>query len=434
MVLSATAIENKTKVDDVKSEKLFDAEFNAAKKLFLNKKYESAYEKFYTIFLNNLGNPNVNFYLGQSAFMLKQYDEAISAYERVLFVDENATRVKLELARCFMANGSYEQAKEIFLETLKKDIPPNVRENVKKYLQALNDRDIKNTLNGVFIVGFGWDDNVEALSTGYVSEVSEGGLISTNSLVSAWTHQEVLAANHAYKYSDDVYFKNDGLFFAKTFLGLSRRNIQFMQYTPALSVIYNPKFSVDYSLLYSRVWLDMKSLVTNYAIFPKIKYMYSKSFILSASLRYQQKFNDDSNNRGRDAKYSEVFLSAQTIHTDKISSLTEIQVSTERKIRGALTDVDYNLYNLTSAVIYKHSKELSLSLKAKAYHKPYLDDYLPGQDRRIDDEYQAYMGATYILNKKYVLQAEYIYTDHQSNYNDFEFKKNTFTLNFISLF
>ena len=68
------------------------------------------------------------------------------------------------------------------------------------------------------------------------------------------------------------------------------------------------------------------------------------------------------------------------------------------------------------------------------YHKPYVDNFTATKEERVDDEYQAYIGATYMLSKKYVLQAEYIYTEHKSNYNDFEFEKNSFTLNFISLF
>ena len=409
-------------------------EFTEATKLFKAREYQAAYDKFYTIFLNNLRNPNVNFYLGQAAFMLKRYDEAISAYERVLFIDDNAIRVKLELARSFMANGSYQQAKEIFLDTLKLEIPKNVRENVNKYLQALDDRDVKNSVSGVLIVGFGWDDNVEALSTGYTSEVTDAVFVSTNSLESKYSHQEVLALNHVYKYSDTINFKNDALFFTKTVLGLSARNIQFIQYTPALSVLYSNKLSVDYALSYNRVWLDTKSLITNYAINPKLKYLYSKELILGASLKYQQKFNDDSNNRGRDAKYSELSLSAQTIHTDKISSLTEFKVASERKIRGSITDVDYEQYTFSSGVIYKKDDKLSFSLKGVLYHKPYVDNFTPTKAKRVDDEYQAYLGATYILSKKYVLQAEYIFTEHKSNYNDFEFKKNSFTMNFISLF
>ena len=424
--LSAVAEEQK--------ETQLDKDFKEAKELYDKKDFVHAYDKFYDIFLNNLRNPNVNFYLGQSAFMMNHYDDAITAYERILFVDEKATRVKLELARAYMGNGSLEQAKEIFLEVLKEEnLPKNVRQNVEKYIAAIDAKDVKNSVSGILILGFGYDDNVEALSTAYASEVSDG-LISTNSLVEALTHQEMVALNHVYKYSDDVVFKNDGMFFMKTFLGFSQRNIQFLQYTPSISVAHTSKLSIDYSLLYSRVWLDTASLVTNYAIFPKIRYVFSKSMLLSGYVRFQQKFNDDSANKDRDAKYWEAALNAQTIHTKDFSTFAELKVASERRIRGSLTDVDYDLYNFTLAGIYKINKDLSFSIKGKTFHKPYLENYLPGKAQRKDDEYQAFIGATYTISKKYVMQAEYVYTDHQSNYNDFEFKKNTYTLNFISLF
>ena len=408
--------------------------FNDARKLFLNKEYKVAYDSFYTIFLNNLRDPNVNFYLGQSAFMLGRFDEAISAYERILFIDEGATRVKLELARCYMASGAYELAKVIFLETLKQDIPKNVRENINRYLNILDEKDIKNSFSGVAMFGFGWDDNVESLSTNYISEVTDAVFVSTNSLKSAWIHQEMVALNHIYKYSDTINFKNDGLFFMKNNMGFSQRNIQFIQYTPALSVIYSNQLSVDYALLYNHVWLDTSSLITNYAINPKLKFIYSKSLILGGSLKYQQKLNDVSTNKNRDAAYYDLTLNAQMIHTQKLSTLTQVIAASERKKRGTLTDVDYDLYNLATSIIYKSTDKLSLSLKAKLFHKSYVDNYIPTKERRKDDEYQGYLSATYMLSKKYILQAEYVYTDHQSNYNDFEFKKNSFTINFISIF
>jgi len=412
----------------------FNSDFNNAKEDLEKKSYQEAYDKFYTLFLNNLRNPNVNFYLGQSAFMMKDYDSAISAYERVLYADENAVRAKLELARCYIGNGSFEKAREMFLEILEdeKDLPPNVVENINKYLTAIDEKDSRHSLSGVLIIGTGWDDNVESISTGFISEVFDDKN-GTTPQVSAWTHQEMLALNHVYKISSNVNWKNDGLFFIKTFLGYSQRNIQFIQYSPSLSVKHTDKLIVDYGLLFSKVWLDMKALVTNYAFNPRIKYFYSKDLLLNAAFRYQQKFNN-SENRDRDSNFYEAMFSAQAIHTPEISSMYEARFSRESAIRGSLTDVDYDQLGLTAALAYKTTDDLSLSLKGKYFYKPYEDDYVLGKTNRIDDEYQAYLSATYILSKKYVLQAEYVYTDHKSNYNDFEFIKNTFTLNFISLF
>ena len=409
-------------------------EYNSAKELLVNKNYQEAYDKFYKMFLNDLSNPDINFHLGQSAFMLNHFDEAISAYERILFLDENAVRVKLELAKCYIAKKSNEQAKVIFLEVLRLDIPEKVKKNIHKYLELLDDKKVKNTLNAILIFGFGWDDNVESLSTNYVSDITDGTFISTNSLKSAITHQEVLILNDTYKYSDTLSIKNDGLVFLKNNVGLSQRNIQFIQYSPALSFKYSKQLNVIYSLLYNHIWLDKTALLTNYAIDTKFKYINSKSLVFGGSLKYQQKLNSDTKSNNRDAAYYEMLLNAQMIHSDKFSTLSDIKFSRERKIRGTLSDVDYDLYNLSVALKYKYTNKLALSLKTKLFHKPYLDKYIESKTNRVDDEYQLYLGTTYALSKKYILQTEYIYTDHNSNYNDFEFKKNQLNLNFISIF
>ena len=425
-----TVLKNIASVD--KKTKL--EKFNDAKNLFLNKDYKTAYDKFYAIFLDNLQDLDVNFYLGQSAFMLKRYDEAISAYERILLIDENAVRVKLELARCYIAVGLKKQAKKIFLKVLTLDIPKNVRKNVKEYLKVMDDNEIKNSFNAIMIVGFGWDDNVESLSTNYLSEITDLAFISTNSLKSVYTHQEVFVLNHAYKYSDTVKFKNDALFFMKNHMGFSKRNIQFIQYSPSVSVKYPNRINVDYALSYNHVWLDTMALLTNYALSSKFKYIDSTSLLFGGSLKYQKNLNDNEKSKNRDASYYELILNTQMIHSKQFTSLSNIKFAGERKVRGSLTDVDYNLYDLSIALNYKYSKQSALSFKTKMLHKPYLDNYTASKDRRVDDEYQLNIGNTYAISKKYVLQGEYIYTKHDSNYNDFRFKKNQVNLNFITVF
>ena len=58
--------------------------FQSALQLYKDKQYEKAYEAFLILADSDYTNVDYNYYLARSAFFVKEYNEAISAYERIL--------------------------------------------------------------------------------------------------------------------------------------------------------------------------------------------------------------------------------------------------------------------------------------------------------------------------------------------------------------
>jgi tetratricopeptide (TPR) repeat protein len=82
---------------------LFSSDYKTGVSLYKNKKYQDSYNLFKKLFIKDFKNKNINFFLGLSAFELGLYDEALSAYERILIQDPNALRIKLEYAKTLFA-------------------------------------------------------------------------------------------------------------------------------------------------------------------------------------------------------------------------------------------------------------------------------------------------------------------------------------------
>lgn len=107
--------------------------------------YASAYKKFYDLYELKSDEPVVNFYLGRCATELKKYDEAILAFERVVAVDPNHARSRMEMARVYMEEGSYDIAEVELKNTLEYNLPENIKVQVHTLLSAI-EKSRKNTL------------------------------------------------------------------------------------------------------------------------------------------------------------------------------------------------------------------------------------------------------------------------------------------------
>ncbi|MGB1111273.1 MAG: tetratricopeptide repeat protein, partial [Gammaproteobacteria bacterium] len=125
---------------------------------------EQAYELATDALFNNEGKPGFDYYYGVAAIDAGKVDEGIFALERLLVANPDNHRVRLELARGYYLLGQYERAKSEFNTVLAIDPPQQVRENVVRYLDAIDQREsaYKTKLSGFVQLSTGWDGNVNS--------------------------------------------------------------------------------------------------------------------------------------------------------------------------------------------------------------------------------------------------------------------------------
>jgi tetratricopeptide (TPR) repeat protein len=78
------------------------------------------------------------FLLGNVAVAQSKYDEAVSLFRRLLVLEPDAERVRLELARAFFLKGDYQNADRQFRFARAGDIPDPAKENIDHFLGAIN--------------------------------------------------------------------------------------------------------------------------------------------------------------------------------------------------------------------------------------------------------------------------------------------------------
>ena len=110
--------------------------------------HEKALAQFRIAFREDPGNTDVNFGLGMAAAALGDYETSCMAFDRVLIMNPEMTRVKLELGRSYFQLRLYPVAEQYFVDALEDGVPPNVRANVEGFL-----RDIRRTRKAHFITG-----------------------------------------------------------------------------------------------------------------------------------------------------------------------------------------------------------------------------------------------------------------------------------------
>jgi pentatricopeptide repeat protein len=418
-------------------------QFFQAKKLFSTKQYQKAYDSFYILFENNLQDPNINFYLGRSAFMLQKYELAIAAYERVLLIDEDSIRSELEIARCYFELQNYDEAKKLFNEILNKDIPSNVKNNINVYLTAIEKKVNKHIFNSSLILGLNYDTNIYQRSSddtftipGLIDYTTNQPLEVTNTTedASGTAHQEILLFNHLYNLDESKNIKNDFVFFSKSFFQYHDKDIMMFQYSPALSVMHNSNLLADYALLYNKVFLEKKPLFENIGIYPKFQYVYSEKIHLGGGLKYLEKKHTNGSDKNKDLETALIESSVNYIYSDDIVLNGYAQLSKEKKKRGDLTNLDNEMIKFGFSMQYQYLPTLSITPKIQWLSKKYKENdpfYLKKQQ---DDEYQFSLNALYAYANDILWNLSYVYTDHSSNIPSSKFDKQSFTGNVIFLF
>jgi len=250
-------IENKKTLDSIlkKTKKKYtdlivqkNKSLKDAIRYYKNKEYDKAYKILNNRFLKNLDNIKLQYYLGRSAYKLGKFEEAISAYERVLILKPDNIRAKLEMAKTYFKIKKFDKSKKLFTEILKEKIPPQVKRNVKKYLTAIEKSRKKSFLKAVAITGITYDSNVNnsPVDDQYYVPKLQTNLPNGVTDDSDYAHQEILMLNHLYDIGNpgDFIVKNNFLFFFKTMKKYSDKNVFFYSYSPALSYRQN-RYLID---------------------------------------------------------------------------------------------------------------------------------------------------------------------------------------------
>ena len=265
-IIKETNIKNKNRKKSKKKVNL--NKYKLALQLYKAKRYINSYNKFNELFKENTNNVNINFYLGRSAFQIKKFDEALIAYERVLFEKPNALRTKYEMARTFFLLNDYKNSKKEFL-LLKnnKKINKNLKIRIDKYLNTIENKTKKNYFKGALIFGLGHDSNINNSP----SEDDYGQNINNATpRNNDYSHEEILSLIHTHKINDEKNIDNNFLIYSKNMFKYTEKDIIFLSYSPSLTIMHNNSLKVSYGIFIDNIHIDSKNYLSTYGINPTL--------------------------------------------------------------------------------------------------------------------------------------------------------------------
>jgi len=411
--------------------------YNKALGYYKNGDYKTSYTLFKELYRSNLDNINVNYYYGRSSFYLNKYEESISAFDRILINKPNNLRARLELARAYFKIGNFNDAKREFQKILKHQISYSVKENIKKYIIAIETVKKRNFLSGALIAGIGYDSNLynSPDSNNFYIPSLGSSITNTTTDDSDWYHQEILAVDDVYDFGDigSYAFKNNFVAMNKTLKRYSSKNIVYLMYSPAI-IYKSNRYGYDISFLSDKMWYGSEPYMYTYAFNPKLWYKINDRFIINSAFKYQKKIYSESINHNNDAKNINLKFNSVWRYRDDLQFNSGISFERERKVRGSLTNIDYDkvsvAFNGTKSInaLLKIGLDLSYSLeKYKDFDATYLN-------KREDKEYVVGLNSLYRLSKNLLLKTNIAYIKNDSNQDASKYDKYTFGINIIKPF
>jgi tetratricopeptide (TPR) repeat protein len=122
--------------------------------------FTRAYEVFSGLLRETPQSESVNFAYGMSALALDRLSHALFAFERVLMMNPDNHRARLELARTYTAMEQYGMARREFQRVMEAGPPEQVQRNIERYLAYMDRRTKRWSGGGQLGLSVFHDDNV----------------------------------------------------------------------------------------------------------------------------------------------------------------------------------------------------------------------------------------------------------------------------------
>ena len=409
--------------------------YNVALKNFRAKKYEKAYEQFNSLFLTNMGDVLTNFYLGRSAYELGKYEFALSAYDRILIVQPENTRVRLEMAQTYFKMKLYTQAISEFNLVLEdKKIPSNVRKNVEAKIKYMQNLQKKHYVNATAIAGILYDSNINSTPTTGVFDIYNPTVDSIVTVTnndkeeSSTIYQAVGQINHIYKYSDNFILNSSATALLMKYINHKEKDIQALSLSVTPTILQK-KYKVSLPILFDKINLGHESYQNNIYFNPNYSRILSDTMLYTTGVKVGRvTFVKD---KDRDVNLYEWQNSLRVV-SQKYGLFTfGLDLGKEVEVRSVRTDVDHKYFNTYFNNSYELSQNYTLQTAINYKEYNYSDVDVNFQSKKKDKKTDISMSILRPLGKEFVLNIGGTYTDKNSNHASSEYDKYVIKANLI---
>lgn len=408
-------------------------------KLFESGNYAAAQTRFQTLFMKNMSDAEINFYLGRTAFELGQYDRAVAAFERVLIAQPSNLCARLELGRTYFALQMPDEAEAEFKRVLQNPLPAQVRDNVLRYLALIEEGRKKHFYSGSIGLGAQYDSNVKNGSDYEMNIFGDTVNINPKEDGSAW----MLSGGLSHRYNprnDRFQWQSAAQLFVQGYTDVEDSDVRF------LSVTTGPLFERgvwSWSVLFGLEHLTFggESYLLSPSIGVRSDHALAAGRLMSYEYKLQQKRNLIDANEKRDATAHTLSVNHQRLIQEGAAVLSAGgSLVINRKEGGDYRDVSSDALTLRAGYFTKLSAKASLNLNGSVKQTAYPDKPIKISDDNFANHERKdttlSLGATlgWQLKDRLFAQGGLSWLDNQSSDSYYDYGKQVVTLNLMHTF
>jgi len=375
-----------------------------------------------------------SFYFGRAALELKHYVDAEVAFDRVLILEPNHTRSKLELTRLYMETEQFELAQRFLDEALQEPIPLHVKQNLENLKSIVNEKQSRHVLALSLVLGVDYDTNIGNDVGQGVTQTMYGlfPLGGNGQRKSPALFQTALFA-HSYDMGE-----RGGLLWESSFMIYNKNLTRYSDKDLLLgSFMSGPTYSFDTHKvsiqgIYERVSLGSEDYLGTHGVSLNFKEIMNASWMLEADITERR--NDYVEHDTTDTTSTTYTLGSKYAFTKNDWILSAYARYIQEEENDALSFLSYREKRYSLDL----TKELAHNFKSTVGYA-YRDlDYTEFDTsfslKRHDKEHAYSLGFIYSLDPHSSISLQHRYSKHDSNNALYDYAKNVTALSYMRSF
>lgn len=397
---------------------LFADNLKDAISLYNKKEYKQAYAKVQTYLKKSPSNIRANRLLGDCAYMLGLYDDAMAAYDRVLILDPNNMYSKIQEAKIFAISG-YKNMSKLELDAILASgkLTDKQREEALKIRNTIDPKKVtkkeKKIVNGSISIGLMYDTN----TNGDIGDKSFNLPSYNLNYKGSKEEKDFAIFENLYLSADLNMDETLGLLttlniYNRNYFDMSKNDLSYL-FLNVAPYYESGGFKILLPLVLNKAFLGHNSYVNMYGGGIDIK-KYIQNGVFEAGYRY---FKNDyyKKNDGRDSNSHNLYAGVQYLFLNDMLAYTYLKYATNREKKDLRTDVNYNSFGIDIGLNKEIVTNFVLRSKFGFKNYDYKDFNKVFLNKRSDKVYSYGLGLTYNFLKSSSLDFDIDYIDRNSN-------------------
>ena len=360
---------------------------------------------------------------GVKLYQAKRYEDALASFDRVLIDDENDVFARLYYAKTLYQLAIYKESKLEFEKLLHSGLSIEDKNEVQKYLKAIESNTQRSFFNAAISLGVGFDDNINLNTDEKITKY--GNLTLQNDTNKTDSTYGLATLSLMHRYDAQIFDIISSLYSYNEFAHSTDGNdLNFLDLQTGIAKTYhNFRFALPFGLNSS--YLDGTHVGYNLYTNPSVKYYIDKNFIASFDgtfLDNTSKYMDGKDYQMLGANsgimyHSDAYEGGVFAGLSQFDAKDDIRFDVDKDVINGSFYSYYNLSQNFAGIYGSYAKENFNSLDTVLGYKR--------EDKRLS--YGLSLGRN--ITKHIATTLGYKHTTNDSNINVYAYDKNNYTFN-----